>query len=85
MWHAGDSMGWWMLWGGLMMVLFWGAIIALIVWAVQAVVRREPSATNVPQTGPATRTALDIVKERYAHGEVSREEFEQIRRDLEQT
>jgi putative membrane protein len=85
MWHAGDGMGWWMLWGGLMMVLFWGAIIALIVWAVQAVGRREPSQTHVPQTGSPTRTALDIVKERYAHGEISREEFEQIRRDLEQT
>ena len=39
MWHSGDGMGWWMLWGGLMMVFFWGAIIALIVWAVQSVSR----------------------------------------------
>lgn len=85
MWHAGDGMGWWMLWGGLMMVLFWGAIVALIVWAIQSVTRREPSQTHVPQGGPSARTPLDIVKERYAHGQVSREEFEQIKRDLEQT
>ncbi len=85
MWHAGDGMGWWMLWGGLMMVLFWGAIIALIVWAVQSVTRRESSQTHVPQASPSARTPLDIAKERYAHGAVSREEFEQIKRDLEGT
>ena len=83
MWHTGDGMGWWMLWGGLMMVLFWGAIIALIVWAIQTVTRRESGQTNVPQSGPSARTPLDIAKERYAQGEASREEFEQIKRDLE--
>jgi len=25
MWHD----GWWMLWGGLMMLIFWGGVIAL--------------------------------------------------------
>ena len=40
MWHAGDGMGWWMVWGGLMMFLFWGAIIALIVWVIQTVTRQ---------------------------------------------
>ena len=84
MWHADDGMGWWMLWGGLMMVLFWGAIIGLIVWTIQMVTRREPSQTHVPHTGPSARTPLDIAKERYARGEVNREEFEQIKRDLEE-
>jgi putative membrane protein len=83
MWHAGDDMGWWMLWGGLMMVLFWGGIIALIVWAIQTVTRREFSQTQPPDTSPSARTPVDIAKERYARGEISREEFEQIKRDLE--
>ncbi len=71
-----------MLWGGLMMLLFWGAIIALIVWAVQAATarREEPPQTGVPRPPP-----LDIVKERYARGDISREEFERIKRDLEGT
>ncbi len=84
MWHAGDGMGWWMLWGGLMMVLFWGAIIALIVWAIQSVTRRESAQTHTPYASASARNPLDIVKERYARGEVSREEFEQIKIDLEE-
>jgi putative membrane protein len=83
MWYDVDGMGWWMLWGGLMMVLFWGAIIALIVWAIQSVTRRESGQTHIPYGSPSARTPLDIAKERYARGEVKREEFEQIKRDLE--
>lgn len=85
MWHVGDGMGWWMLWGGLMMVLFWGGIIALIVWAIQTVTRREFSQTQSPDTSPPARTPVDIAKERYARGEISREEFEQIKRDLQES
>lgn len=37
------------------------------------------------QAGPAqtSQTALEILKARYADGEISREEYDQIRRDLE--
>lgn len=83
MWHAADGMGWWMLWGGLMMVLFWGAIIALVVWAIQSVTRRGADQAQPPQSGTAPPRALDIAKERYARGDITREEFEQIKRDLE--
>lgn len=83
MWHAGDGMGWWMLWGGLMMLLFWGAIIALIVWAIQTVTRRDSSQTYPSHTGPSGQTPLGIAKERYARGEISREEFQRIKGDLE--
>ena len=80
--HVGDGMGWWMLWGGLMMVLFWGAIIALVVWAVQSVTRRGADQTHPPQSGVSSPTPLDIAKKRYARGEINRDEFERIRRDL---
>lgn len=83
MWHVGDGMGWWMLWGGLMMILFWGAIIALIVWAIQTVTRRDSSQTYPPDSSPSARTPLGIAKERYARGEISREEFQRIKGDLE--
>jgi hypothetical protein len=41
MWHVGDGMGWWMPRGGLMMILFWGAVVALVVWANKSVVKLE--------------------------------------------
>jgi putative membrane protein len=83
MWHTGDGMGWWMLWGGLMMILFWGAIIALVVWAVQSVGRRDDGHAQSGARPP--RTPLEIARERYASGEISRDEFEQMKRDLEET
>ena len=73
----GGDMGswgwWWMLIGGsLMWVLLIGAIAAVI-WA----------ASRTDGTGERRgSTALDILKTRYAHGDITRNEFEQARRDL---
>ena len=66
-----DGSGWWMVWGMIMMVLFWGGLIALLVWGVQALVRRDEPGTP-----------LDIAKERLARGEITIQEFEQIRQTL---
>jgi len=58
-------------------LLFWGAIIAAIVWLV--------GQGRVPSAGPVSRgaTSLEILNERYARGEITREQYEQIRHDLE--
>ena len=85
MWHADGGMGWWMLWGALMMILFWGAIIALAVWAVRSLTESQKNDAEPEAAAPAVRTPLDIAGERYAHGDISREEFEQIRRDLKES
>ena len=72
------SYGWGhMLFGGLMMVLFWGAVIALAVLLVRGLTRGrgEPFSQRRP-------TALDLLQERYARGEIDREEYEQRKRDL---
>jgi len=71
-------MGWWMMFGGILMVLFWGLIIAVVVWGVKRVTERGSAGSTTPEKGDA----LDIAKERYARGEISREEFEQIKKDL---
>ena len=60
----------------ILMVLFWGGIIALIVWAVTRFTRDH----EIRASGK--RDALDIAKERYAKGEITKEQFEQIKRDL---
>ena len=74
MWF-GEGMGWWALIGIVWMFIFWGGIIALVVWVVLKLTRR--SAGNGPRRDP-----LDIAKERYAKGEISREEFEYFKSDL---
>ena len=73
MWFDGMS-GWWMVLGGLWMLLFWGGIIALIVWVVVRLTGHGG--------GTASRHPLDVAKERYARGEINREEFEQLKKDL---
>ncbi|MFC2052355.1 SHOCT domain-containing protein [Chloroflexota bacterium] len=74
MWYMHESMGWWMVFGWVWMLIFWGGLIALIVWGISKLTGH--SSSN-PQ-----RNSLDIAKERYAKGQISREEFEQLKRDL---
>lgn len=81
MWDSGAGMGWWMLWGGGMMVLFWGAIIGLIVWAVRSATGRP--AGQPTDRGSAGQSPLDTAKGRYARGEIGRDEFERIRQDVQ--
>jgi putative membrane protein len=68
------------LWGfglvGLLLRLaLWGGLIALVVSLVRR--RRWPVEADEP--------ALEILKRRYAAGEISREQFEEMRRELEPT
>lgn len=65
--------------GGLMMLLFW---VLLIAGAI-VLLRRLRARDLDPGNRPERPGALDILKERYARGEIDREAFEQMRRDLE--
>ncbi len=77
-WSGGYPMGWmWGAWGigmMLMMLLFWGLVIAAIVLGVRWLVGQP----KVSQPD----SALEILRQRYARGEINREEFEQKKRDL---
>ena len=76
--------GWGMMGPGMMgsfggmglMSLLWIAAFGLIVWAVVAAVRR-PSESN----GHAD-SALDILKRRYASGEINKQAYEEKKKDL---
>jgi len=72
-WGAGNMMGW--FGGGFMMILFWAAVIIFIVWLV-----REVSGRNNEK--PNSNSALEILKERYAKGEINKEEFEAKKKDI---
>lgn len=65
-------------WGhGIAMVLFWIVLIFVVFIAARALTSR-----SADSSGPAARSALDVLKERYARGEIGKEEFEQKQRDL---
>ncbi len=58
------------------MWLFWILLIVVVVWAVKVAMGGGNNSSE------KQRSALDILKERYAKGEIDQEEFEQKRRDL---
>jgi putative membrane protein len=70
-WGPGNMMGW--LGGGVMMIGFWVLVAVLIVWII-----REISGKN----SHSSSNALDILKERYAKGEIDKKEFEEKKKDL---
>ncbi len=70
-WPYGTGMGWWMI---LWMVVFWGGLIVLIVWGAR---KLTGCCSTQKQNNP-----LDIAKERYAKGEISKEQFDQLKKDL---
>jgi putative membrane protein len=74
-----DGNGWGWMAGGLMMLIFWGALVALVVFLVRGFGARSPQGEE-KRNGPAAR---DILAERFARGEISEDEFDQRRRVLE--
>lgn len=76
MWYNGWQSGWVGLLMGLMMLLFWGALIAVIYFALRSLLRGGRI------TQPA-RTPLEILKERYAKGEITEADYDRMRQKLE--
>lgn len=74
MWYMHGFGGGWMIFGGIIMLLFWAGLIALVIWGVTRVTRHN---FNTGKQDP-----LDIARERYARGEITREEFEEIKKNL---
>lgn len=75
-----DGMGM-MVWGllsfllGLLLLfLFVVAVVAAVKWVWEG---------RTPLVRGDKESALDILKKRYARGEVSKEEFERIKKDIE--
>ena len=77
-WGMHPMWGWWGVWGLGMMVLgflFWVAVIVALVLGIRWLVRQ-----GRPEAGDS---ALEILRQRYARGEINREEFEAKRKDLQ--
>jgi putative membrane protein len=79
MWH-GSWYGW--FFGPLMMILFLVVAVAAVVLLVRwlGAPRHEPPGHTY---SPPTKAPLDILKERFARGEIDKDEFEERRKILE--
>ena len=58
--------------GLLFMIIFWGAIIYFIVWFMR----------GIRVNGRRNEKALEHLNERYAKGEITKEQFESIQKDI---
>ncbi len=67
--------GWWLIGMG-MMVLFWIAIILLVIWGVRSLFPRRVRSEH--------DQALETLRQRYAAGEINVAEYEQARARLEE-
>lgn len=67
----GGAFGWG-FGGSLMMIIFWGAIILLIVWLIK----------SISENSAQSKSPLETLKIRYAKGEIDKKEFEDKKKDL---
>ena len=83
MWEGGWGWGH-MIFGSVMMIAFWGGIIVLVVLAVRWLGGSGPSSGHGMGhgTGSGGKPAVDILRERFARGEIDKAEFEERRRAL---
>jgi putative membrane protein len=65
--------GWGMGFGWMFMIFFWVLVIVGIVALVRGL---------SDQRGSRGKSALEILRDRYARGDIQREEFDQKKRDL---
>ena len=81
-WHMGPDMmyGWGMGWmGGIFMLIFWVLVIVGMVFLIKWLIHASRGHSEVR---PGSSSALEIIKERYARGEIEKAEFEEKKKDL---
>ena len=71
-------MGFGMGFGMLFMGIFWIALIVGAVWLASALFQTGRG----PDISGGTRTPREILDQRYARGEITREQYELMKRDL---
>ncbi len=75
MYGFGTFSGWWLMGMG-MMVLFWVAIIVLVIWVVRSLFPRQMRSRRAQ--------ALETLQQRHAAGEINAAEYEQARARLKE-
>ena len=94
MWGYGPGSGYGMMGGGfgygmgpfgiIIWVLIMIAVVAVVVWLVRSIVvgGHHPMMHMMPPLGSRRSTGLDVLKERYAKGEINRDEYLAKKRDI---
>lgn len=67
--------------GGLLMMLFWAVVIVGIVWLLKGRPAHNGRNDNHQRHLPK-ETALEILQKRYAAGEISKEEYREMKDEL---
>jgi putative membrane protein len=74
-WGNWGGYGWGMGFGWIIMILFWALVILGIVYFLQLAVKSKKGSCHCEDP-------MDILKTRYARGEITREQFDDMQQDL---
>ena len=72
MFHGMEGHGWGMGWGWIISLI----LLIAVIWFIARTVNQNN------QSVLSNKTPLEILKERYARGEIDKEEFEERKKDL---
>jgi putative membrane protein len=61
--------------GWIFMIIFWGLVVVSLIFLIRWLV-------GMSKTTKVEESALDVLKKRYARGEINKEEFEEKKKDL---
>lgn len=72
--------------GGIFMVLFWVLVISGIIWLVKSILvdNQNNSAGNEKNRSSSSINPEELARKRFARGEISRDEYEEIVTALEE-
>jgi putative membrane protein len=71
-----------MMFGSLIFLIVLVLVIGAAIWLVMSLTRGTQVFSGAPGPRPVGETTLDVLKMRYAKGEITKEQFEEMRRDL---
>ncbi len=66
--------------GGIIMMVIWVLVILLVAGIIYALWKRGGG----PAAVSGTRTPMEILKSRYASGEISKDEYEEMKKDIDE-
>lgn len=73
------------IWGMVLMVLVWLGVIVLAVWFLSSLFPRTAGNSSLQATDQASAASIsapEILKQRYARGEISQAEYDEMRNHL---